>query len=100
MYELYKDVILNEWSFWNIYYGNRYKLIMPEVFTEENRKKHTSLANSGENNGRAKMNVEDVKEMRRLKEEGLSNKEIQDLYPQYSHASINTLLRFETWKNI
>ena len=39
VYEDYKDIYSDKWSFWNIYYGNRYKLVMPEVFTEKNRKK-------------------------------------------------------------
>ena len=54
----------NEWSFWNTYYGNRYKLVMPEVFTPENRKKHSSYKNQGSFNGHAKLTEEDVLNIR------------------------------------
>lgn len=51
---------------------------MPEVFTKENRKKHASIKRSGENNGRARTNWEEVRYMRQLKQEGKTNKEIQE----------------------
>ena len=67
VYKDYKDLYPNEWDFWNIYNGNRYKLVMPEIFTEENKKIHSKFSNhSGSNNGRAKLTEKDVKEIRRL----------------------------------
>lgn len=42
VYQDYKEIYPNEWTFWNVYYGNRYKLVMPEVFTKENRHLHSS----------------------------------------------------------
>ena len=64
-----------------MYTGHSYKLIMPEVFTEENRKKHASLKRSGSNNSHAKLTANDIKKIRELHESGLSNKELYTLYP-------------------
>lgn len=38
VFEDYRWAYSDDWTFWNVYYGNRYRLVMPEVFTEENRK--------------------------------------------------------------
>ena len=104
--EAYKDfqnIITDEWSFWNIYYGNKYKLVMPEVFTEENRKLHSKHKNelkSGANNGRAKLTENDVREIRRLHAEKVSNSEIYKLYPQVSTTSIRNIINRKTWINL
>lgn len=99
-YEKYKNIYLNEWDFWNIYYGNRYKLVMPEVFTIENRNLHASLAKSGEKNGRAKLKAADVKKIRELHNNGISNSEIYVLYPQVTKTSIRDIINNKTWKNV
>lgn len=44
----YCDKFTNEMSFWRAYTGLSYKLVMPKVFTEENKKIHTSLGRQGE----------------------------------------------------
>lgn len=103
--EVYKDYINlypNEWDFWNIYNGNRYKLVMPEVFTLENKKKHSSFSkHSGSNNGRAKLTEEDVIKIRNLKEkENFNNSDIYKLYPQVSQTSIRNILNYKTWTSI
>lgn len=104
--EAYKDfqnIITDEWSFWNIYYGNKYKLVMPEVFTEENRKLHSKYKNelkSGANNGRAKLTENDVREIRKLHSENVSNAEIYKLYPQVSTTSIRNIINRKTWINL
>lgn len=101
--DVYKDYLWacdNEWSFWNIYYGNRYKLVMPEVFTEANRKKHSSFKNQGAANGRAKLTEEDVLTIRRLHNEGISNSELYKAYPQVSKNTIRDIINGNTWKNL
>lgn len=100
VYELYKDLYPNEWTFWNIYYGNYFKLVMPEVFTEENKKKHSGLGKSGEKNGRAKLTEKDVKNIRKLHQDGKTNTEIYALYPQVTHANIRAIINNQIWKNI
>ena len=101
--DVYKDYLWacdNEWSFWNIYYGNRYKLVMPEVFTEENRKKHSSFRNQGAANGRAKLTEEDVLTIRKLHKEGTSNSELYKAYPQVSKTTIRDIINGNTWKSL
>ena len=100
VYEDYKDKNENEWSFWNLYYGNRFKLVMPEVFTEENKKKHATLKNSGSNNGKAKLTVEDVINIRKLHDDGVSNSEIYKLYPQVTSVTIRNIINYKTWNNL
>lgn len=100
MYEKYKSIITNEWSFWNTYVGKRYKLVMPEVFTLENYKKHKANCYSGEKNGRAKLTEKDVLHIRELHDNGISNKEIYNLYPQVSTTSIRNVINKKTWNNI
>lgn len=98
-YKDYQKQYPNEWDFWNVYNGNRYKLVMPEVFSEQNKKLHSSFSNhSGENNGRAKLTKEDVIKIRFLKEqENYTNSEIYKLYPQVSTTSIRNILNYKTW---
>ena len=74
---------------------------MPEVFSEEIKKKRHSLQNKGERNPNAKLTRNDVIEIRRLKEqEKKSVKEISVLYPQVSKATISDIVGYRTWKNI
>ena len=101
--DVYKDYIWacdNEWSFWNIYYGNRYKLVMPEVFTIENRKKHSSYKNQGASNGRAKLTEDDVIKIRQLWDEGITRKELYEMYPQVNPTTIRGVINKKTWKNL
>lgn len=101
-YKNYKDLYENEWDFWEVYNGRRYKLVMPEIFTEENKKLHSSfISHAGSNNGRAKLTEEDVRNIRRLKEEeNKTNKEIYKLYPQVSQNAIRDVINYKTWKHI
>lgn len=100
VYEDYKWACDSEWTFWNIYYGNRYKLVMPEVFTIENRKKHSSFKNQGTKNGRAKLTEEDVINIRRLYKEGTTTSELYKNYPQVSKTSIRDIINGNTWKHL
>lgn len=99
----YKEKYQDPWTFWNIYCGNMYKLVKPEVFTEENKQKHTQFRIcSGEKNGRAKLKKEEVIQMRKdFESKKKTRKEIQDQYKdRVSSTSINNILRYATWKNI
>lgn len=99
-YKNFEHKITNKWSFWNIYYGRRYELVNPEVFTKENRKLHSSLGRSGSKNGRAKLNEEDVRLIRQLHAEGTTNSELYALYPQVTTTSIRDIINNKTWKHI
>lgn len=73
---------------------------MPEVFTEKNKKIHSSLGRAGAKNGRAKLTENDVRNIRKLHEEGKTNKEIYALYPQVTTTSIRDIINKKTWKSI
>lgn len=99
----YSDRFKDKWSFWNIYYGNKYKLVRPEVFTSENKKKHSQIKNNkktGSKNGRAVLSEEDVLKIRRLHDDGIKNSEIYKMYPQVSSTSIRNVINRKTWINI
>lgn len=98
-YTDYYKSLYDEMTFWNIYTGNRYKLVMPEVFTEENKHYQSSVSHSGSDNGRAKLTWEDVNKMRRLFEsKEKTRKEIQQIYSQISTSAVNNILGYRTWK--
>ena len=100
VYEDYKWAYSDEWTFWNVYYGNRYKLVMPEVFTEENRHKHSSMSKVGTLNGRAKLTEADVLEIRKRWSAGATRKELYEAYPQVSQVSIRDIINGKTWKHL
>jgi group I intron endonuclease len=97
--EKYQKIYPDEMAFWNVYVGNKYKLVMPEVFTKENKHFQASKSHSGASNGRAKLTQQDVDLMRELFEtKQKTRKEIQQMYSQVSTSSINNILRYATWK--
>ena len=100
IYEKYKHIYQDEWSFWQIYNGRKFKYVMPEVFTKENQHKHSSLKNSGENNGKAKLTKEDVLKIREMHANGISNSEIYKLFPQVTTTSVRAVINGLTWKNL
>ena len=101
VYEEYKEIYTNEWSFWNVYNGRSYRYIMPEVFTKENKKYHASLSKQGDRNGRSKLTIEDIKKIRYLYNiENKTRKELYALYPQVTTTSIRDIINNKTWKNI
>lgn len=100
VYEDYKEKFTNDMSFWRTYTGLNYKLVKPEVFTEENKKIHSSLKRSGSNNSHAKLTAEDVKKIRMLHDNGTSNSELYTLYPQVSTMTIRDIINKKTWKNL
>ncbi len=98
-FQPYRELFYDKWSFWNIYVGNVYKLVMPEVFTDELKKYHAKLGKSGERNGRAKVTYNDVKVIRELHNNGMTNNEIYKLYPQITPTSIRNIINYITWKD-
>lgn len=100
VYPKYKDLYPNKWEFWNVYVGNRYHLVMPEVFTEENKKKHAKMGKRGERNSRAKLKESDVLLIREKWKNGSTRKEIYELFPQVSTTSIRNVINNKTWKNL
>lgn len=95
MYPKYKDKVACS-TFFDIYRGQQFTLIMPEVFSEENKKKHSSFSHSGEKNANAKLTIQDVRNIRLLHLEGKTNKEIAILYPQVSISSIFDIIKYRS----
>ena len=99
----FKHLYTNEMSFWQTYNGRSFKLIMPEVFTEENKHKHTLLrACPGDKNGRAKLTKEEVIQMRQwFESKEKTRKEIQEYFSdKVTSSMINRILRYDAWKNV
>lgn len=86
-------------SFYNIYLGKGYKNVHYDVYTEENYLKHRP-DRSGENNGRAKLTVEDVKKIREIYGQTKQYTDLYKMYPQVSKTSIRNVCLYKTWKNI
>ena len=99
-YKDYKDIYPNKWGFWQIYTGIRFKLVMPEVFTKENKHFHSGLGKAGALNGRAKLTEEDVKDIRKMWDEGYDRPTIHKKYPQVSITAIRNVIQRKTWKNV
>lgn len=99
--EVYKDYSnkYTEASFWRLYTGLTYKLVMPEVFTEENKSKH-SKKSIGVKNPRSILTEEQVLDIRKKHEEGMNNSELYKLYPQVSTTSIRDIINKKTWKHL
>lgn len=53
-------------TFFDIYRGQQFQLVMPEVFSVENKNKHLSLSHGGEHNPKAKLKQQDVQQIRKL----------------------------------
>lgn len=97
-YEKYKDLYPNEKCFWEIYRGNRYKLVMPEVFTVENQNKQKALSRIKGKKPNSKMTEQDVILIRKLHNNGKTNKEIYKMFPQVTTGTILKIIKGETWK--
>ena len=98
VYQDYSDKYA-EASFWRLYTGLTYKLVMPEVFTEENKNKH-SKKSVGIKNPRSVLTEEQVLDIRQKYNEGISNSELYKLYPQVSTTSIRDIINKKTWKHL
>ena len=94
----YLDRFKDEWSFWNIYVGNKYKYVMPKIFTPELKAYHSGLSKKGDLNGRAKLTWDDVHSIRQMHTQGISNSDIYKQYPQVSTTSIRNIINNKTWK--
>lgn len=98
VYQDYSDKYA-EASFWRLYTGLTYKLVMPEVFTEKNKNKH-SKKSVGIKNPRSVLTEEQVLDIRQKHNEGISNSELYKLYPQVSTTSIRDIINKKTWKHL
>lgn len=96
-YKKFSDRIA-EGRFWQIYSGRGYRLVMPEVFTDENRKKHASKGR-GSSNGRSKLREEQVLEIRARALAGEAVKDIAKDFP-VSNTTIRDIVSRKTWSHL
>lgn len=101
IFTLYKDRI-GESGFNKIWKGETWKNIMPEVYTEENKKFHkNNTANKGSSNGRSKMTEQEVYEIRLRRKNG---ENIQEVYKDYNnkltYGSFVNIWSYQNWKDI
>lgn len=102
VYEDYKNKITFS-GFEKIWLGRTFSHIGKEFIIPANeisRQEYSSLANSGENNGMAKLNKKKVLKIRELYDNGESVANISKLYPEVNKNSIRRVCKRETWKNI
>lgn len=82
VYKLYQDRI-GKSGFNKIWQGLTWKDIMPEVYTEENKKFHAAQNGmKGQDNPRCKLSQEDINKIRLSRAQGYLAKEV---YLQYKH---------------
>ena len=100
LYLKYKDKVAKS-TFFDIYRGQQFQLVMPEVFSVENKNKHLSLSHGGEHNPKAKLKQQDVQQIRKLWEkEHKTLQEIHSNFPIVSLDTIRDIINYKTWKKL
>ena len=101
IYNLYKNKI-GESGFSKIWKGETWQKIMPEVYTEENKKFHkNNTANTGSSNGRARLTEQDVKNIRLRRKKGENIRKVyEDYRDKITYGSFTNVWTYQNWKNI
>lgn len=103
-YEVYKDYqkIINKTGFHKIWNGYTWPSIMKEVFTLENIQFHKhNTANKGSKNGTAKLDEEDVINIRTYKKNNYSKKFVYEMYKdKVTKGSFTNIWCGYNWKHI
>lgn len=105
VYEKYKNKISKR-GLQKVWWFETWKHILPEVYTEENRKWHATAAKShsngnkglGFNNKQRACSEEEIKKMRQLREEGLTYQKIADIVGR-SSSVVRKYCLFQESKN-
>lgn len=90
-------------GFEHIWWGTSYDYVLPEIinhFEKYTKSEKISLANTGIENGRAKLTEDDVLNIREMYDNKLTVKEINNMYSYISYSQINRICKRETWKHI
>lgn len=101
IFSLYNKRI-GESGFSKIWKGETWKNIMPEVYTEENKKFHkNNTANKGSQNGRSKLTEEDVYNIRLRRKNGeILSSVYKDYSDKLTYKSFENVWSNRNWKNI
>lgn len=101
VYQDYSNI--NFSTFEGVWLGKKYPNIGKEFIIPSNeisRQIYSSLANQGENNGRAKLTENKVRDIRKKYDNGMSISEISKIYSEVNQNSIRRICKRETWKNV
>ena len=100
VYKDYKKFFTNEMSFWRLYSGHSYKLVMPEVFTEENKQYYIYQNSLGSNGASSAFTEEEVIIIRRR----YVNESAKEIYKDYSdrvsYQTFQAMLWGRSYKNL
>ena len=101
VYLLYNQRI-GESGFSKIWKGETWKDIMPEVYTEENKKYHLhDTGNIGSQNGRSRVTEEDVRNIRLRRKNGEQLKIVyEDYKDKLTKGSFINIWSYQNWRNI
>lgn len=102
VYEEFSDIISFS-GFHKIWVGTNWKDIHMDVYTKENKDYYNFQRNShpGSTNGRAKLNEEDVYNIRLRRKNGESCKDVYEDYKELTtYGSFKNVWSYQNWKNI
>lgn len=99
IYEKYKDKITFKY-FQNLWQGKSWSHIMPEVFTEENKKYYTSQTTKGENSSSAKFSNEEVIQIRKRYVNENAKQIYEDYKDRVSYQSFQMILWGRYYKDL
>lgn len=83
IYPQFQNILTHYYSFMNIWCGQRYSYVMPEVFKIRPN--------------RIKLNMEKAEEIRLLYQEGMSYQQIADIY-NVGKCTVRDVIKNKTWK--
>lgn len=102
--DVYQDYLDHPFgTFEKVWLGKGYPEIGKEYIIPvgtKTRQEYSSIANTGENNNKAKLNKEMVKEIRTKYQNGKTVADIQKDYPFVTKITIRRVCNYETWKNV
>ena len=99
VYENYKDKITFGY-FQNLWQGRSWSHIMPEVFTEENKKYYIYQNSKGENGSSAKFTDQEVINIRKRYEEETAKQIYEDYKEKITYQAFQAMLWGRSYKNL
>ena len=99
IYEFYKDKISFSY-FQNLWQGQSWSHIMPEVFTKENKEYYIYQNSNGSNGASAKFTDEEVINIRKRYENESAKQIYQDYNERVSYQTFQALLWGRSYKNL
>ena len=99
-YEFFKDKI-SLGGFARVWTGQTWQHIMPEVFTKENIERNSKLGKSLAGKNSRKLSDNEVRQVRQLKQNGLTYQEIYDkINHKVSLSTLKEIVTYKTYKEV